>query len=97
MQQGADELKVLLFATNQTLQFNQLRMPGSTTYACMEDREFMLVERLESDWTTGQGSGVATADALLRFRREKSNEYAVDIMIEVEAWLLAVTMSEIPL
>ncbi|GFY64906.1 uncharacterized protein TNIN_215811 [Trichonephila inaurata madagascariensis] len=31
MQQGDDELKALLSATNQTLQLKQLRMPGSTT------------------------------------------------------------------
>ncbi|GFW41483.1 gag-pol polyprotein [Trichonephila clavipes] len=31
MQQGDDELKALLFATNPTFQLKQLRMPGSTT------------------------------------------------------------------
>ncbi|GFS99510.1 transposon Tf2-9 polyprotein [Trichonephila clavipes] len=31
MQQGDDELKTVLSATNQTLQLKQLRMPGSTT------------------------------------------------------------------
>ncbi|GFY50186.1 integrase_H2C2 domain-containing protein [Trichonephila inaurata madagascariensis] len=31
MQQGDDELKALLSATNQTLQLKQLRMPGTTT------------------------------------------------------------------
>ncbi|GFU61824.1 hypothetical protein TNCV_4564691 [Trichonephila clavipes] len=54
MQQGDDELKALLSATNQTLQLKQLRMPGSATemYCDISRGQYALTCHTLSDETS---------------------------------------------